>query len=182
MTNTKEIITKLKEVRDEKGLSYNDILKTMEEKNIYPVSLSTLSRVFSEGSEDLGFNYEQTIRPIAEALLNIEEITEDDDMDVQAMKSLLKYKIKVIEDLERENKDLKVSLANEKNKYHEKLDKEREEHRKRIDFLTNQINLKDKRMDQLLEAVFTKDQKHDELLKLILSCPARSKINCEDTV
>lgn len=182
MTNTKEIITKLKEVRDEKGLSYNDILKTMEEKNIYPVSLSTLSRVFSEGSEDLGFNYEQTIRPIAEALLNIEEITEDDDMDVQAMKSLLKYKIKVIEDLERENKDLKVSLANEKNKYHEKLDKEREEYRRRIDFLTNQINLKDKRMDQLLEAVFTKDQKHDELLKLILSCPARSKMNCEDTL
>ena len=182
MTNTREIITKLKEVRDEKGLSYNDILKTMEEKNIYPVSLSTLSRVFSEGSEDLGFNYEQTIRPIAEALLNIEEITEDDDMDVQAMKSLLKYKIKVIEDLERENKDLKVSLANEKNKYHEKLDKEREEHRKRIDFLTNQINLKDKRMDQLLEAVFTKDQKHDELLKLVLSYPARQKMNCEDNV
>ena len=35
-------------------------------------------------------------------------------------------------------------------------------------------------MDQLLEAVFVKDQKHDELLKLILSCPARQKMNCED--
>ena len=180
MTNTREIISKLKKVRDEKGLSYNDIIRLMEEKDIYPVSISTLSRVFSEGSEELGFNYETTIRPIAEALLDIEEIKEDDDMDVQAMKSLLKYKIKVIEDLEKENKDLKVSLASEKNKYHEKLDKERAEYRKRIDFLTHQINLKDKRMDQLLEAVFQKDQKHDELLKLVLSCPARQKMNCED--
>ena len=127
MTNTREIISKLKEVRDEKGLSYNDILRIMEEKNIYPVSISTLSRVFSDGSEELGFNYEATIRPIAEALLDIEEIKDDDDMDVQAMKSLLKYKIKVIEDLEKENKELKALLANEKIRYHEKLDKEREE-------------------------------------------------------
>ena len=182
MTNTKEIISKLKEVRDEKGLSYNDILRIMEEKNIYPVSISTLSRVFSEGSEELGFNYEQTIRPIAEALLDIEEIKDDDDMDVQAMKSLLKYKIKVIEDLEKELKETKALLANEKIKYHEKLDKEREEFKKRTDFLTHQIELKDKRMDQLLEAVFMKDQKHDELLKLILSCPARNKTNCEDNL
>ena len=178
MTNTREIITKLKEIRDEKGLSYNDIIKIMENKNIYPVSTSTLSRVFSDGSEDLSFNYETTIRPIAEALLDIEEIKEDDDMDVQAMKSLLKYKIKVIEDLEKELKETKALLANEKIKYHEKLDKEREEFKKRTDFLTHQIDLKDKRMDQLLEAVFMKDQKHDELLKLVLSCPARTK--CEE--
>ena len=50
MTNTKDIIVKLKEVRDEKGLSYTDILDLMEKNGDY-LSKSTLSRVFAEGSE-----------------------------------------------------------------------------------------------------------------------------------
>ena len=177
MTNSKDIIVKLKEVRDEKGLSYSDIIKIMEEKDIYPVSMATLSRVFSENSEEMNFNYENTIRPIAIALLDIETIEDDDDMDIKAMKALLKYKIQRIEDLEAENKSLKASLAEEKVKYHEKLDKEREKHQKSVDFLKNQIDLKDKRMDQLLEAVFKKDVLYNELLGQVLSCPAR---NCRD--
>ena len=177
MTNVKDVILKLKEVRDEKGLSYNDILSIMEQKGLYPVAKSTLSRVFAEGSEDESFKYEETIRPIANALLDIETIEEDDTMDTKAMKSLLKYKIQRIEELEAQNRDLKAALDKEKIKYHEKLDHERAEHKKRVDFLTHQIDLKDKRMDQLLESVFEKDKKHDELLKLVLSCPAR--IKCE---
>lgn len=178
MTNTKEIIIKLKEVREEKGYSYSEILKIMESKGLYPVSSATLSRVFSEGSEETNFNYETTIRPIAEALLDIEDIKDDDDMDIQAMKSLLKYKIQRIEELESQLKDLKAELSESKNKYHDKLDKERADFKKRTDFLTHQIELKDNRMDQLLEAVFQKDQQHLELLNLILSCPARKK-ECE---
>ena len=170
MTNTKDIIVKLKEVRDEKGLSYTDILDLMEKNGDY-LSKSTLSRVFAEGSEELSFKYEETIRPIAKALLDIETIEEDDDMDIQAIKSILKYKIQRIEDLEEKTKDLESSLAKEKVKYHEKLDKERERHQKSIDFLKTQIELKDKRIDQLLDAVFQKDKQHKELLEHIMSCP-----------
>ena len=180
MTNTKDIIIKLKEVREEKGLSINNILDMVEEAEAYPPSRSTIQRLFAEGSENNSFKYEETIRPIARVLLDIENIEEDDDMDIKAMKSLLKYKMQRIEELERTNSDLQAALTKEKLKYHEKLDKEREQYRKSIEFLKNQISLKDKRMDQLLEAVFVKDQKHDELLKLILSCPARQKMNCED--
>ena len=169
MTNTKDIIIKLKEVRDERGLSYNDILSLMEKNGDY-LSKSTISRVFGEGSEDLSFRYEETIRPIANALLDIETIEDSDNMDVQAMKSLLKYKIQVIEDKEKRIVELEAALANEKVKYHEKLDKEREQYSKRIAFLMEQINLKDKRMDQLLEAVFTKDKQHAELLERVLVC------------
>lgn len=167
MTNSKDVILKLKEVRDEKGLSYNDILNLMEKNGDY-LSKSTISRVFADGSEESSFRYEETIRPIANALLDIEEIEDDDNTDVRAMKSLLKYKIERIEELERKIEHLESSLAKEKVKYHEKLDKEREQFQRSIDFLKNQIDLKDKRMDQLLDAVFKKDVQHKELLEVIL--------------
>ena len=179
MTNSKELILQLKEVREEKGLSYNDILALMERNGDY-LSKSTISRVFSDGSEEMSFRYEETIRPIANALLDIENIEDSDNMDVRAMKSLLKYKIERIEELEHQIDQLELSLAEEKIKYHEKLDKEREQFQRSIDFLREQISLKDKRMDLLLEAVVVKDNQHKELLDLILTCPARmsSKGDC----
>ena len=166
MTNTKEIILKLKEVRKEKGLSYGDILDLMEENNDF-VAKSTLSRVFAEGSEDCSFKYEETIRPIAKALLDIETIEETDDMDIQAMKSLLKYKMQLIEDLERKVEALNNDLSREKLKYHEKLDKERENFQKSLNFCREQIDLKDKRIDQLLDT-------NVKLLNQLLVCPCRN--------
>lgn len=177
MTNTKDIIVKLKAVREEKGLSYSDILDLMEKNGDY-LAKSTLSRVFAEGSEEQSFKYEETIRPIANALLDIETIEDTDDLDTQAMKILLTYKIDRIKELESTVQSLEASLANEKVKYHEKLDKEREQYARTIEFLKEQISLKDKRMDQLLNAVFEKDNQHKELLELILSCPARQGKEC----
>lgn len=165
MTNSKEIILKLKEVREEKGLSYGDILDLMEKQGDF-VSKSTLSRVFAEGSEDCSFKYEETIRPIAKALLDIETIDETDNMDVQAMKSLLKYKIKLIEELEKKNEALTGELTKEKLKHHEKLDKERENFQKSLNFCREQINLKDKRIDQLMDSNIL-------LLNQLLTCPCR---------
>lgn len=172
MTNTKDIIIQLKEVREEKGLSYNDILDLMEKNGDF-LSKSTLSRVFSEGSEEVSFRYEETIRPIANALLDIENIEEDDNTDVKTMKMMLQYKKEIIENLEKKVAQLEADLDREKVKYHERLDAERDRHQKSIEFLKNQIDLKDKRMDQLLDAVFAKDAQHKELLDTILSCPAR---------
>jgi len=174
MTNTKDIIIKLKDVRDEKGLSYNDILELLEKNGDY-LAKSTIARVFSEGSEDLSFRYEETIRPIANALLDIETIEDTDDMDIKAMKSLLKYKIQRIEELEQQVEHLKSDLSSEKVKYHEKLDKERERANKSIDFLKEQVAYKDKRMDMLLEAVFEKDKMHKEMLEKLLKCSKCNK-------
>ena len=167
MTNTKDIIVKLKEVREEKGYSYNDIL-TMMEKNGDFLSKSTLSRVFAEGSEELSFKYEETIRPIAKALLDIENIEDTDDMDVRAMKSLLKYKIQRIEDLEKQLEHLQTVLDKEKIKGQEKLIAAQEEAQRKFDFMSNQIALKDKRIDNLLEST-------TKLLNQLLDCPCRMK-------
>lgn len=162
MTNSRDVILKLKKVREEKELSYGDILDLMEKNGDY-LSKSTLSRVFAEGSEDIKFRYEDTIRPIAKALLDIENIEEDDELDVQAMKSLLKLKMQRIEELERQ-------LDKEKNKYHDKIEKEREQFRKSLDFLKEQVSYKDRRIDELMDSVkgFTNH---------ILNCPYRKTNN-----
>ena len=169
MTNTRDIILKLKQVREEKGLSYSDILDMMEEKGDF-LSKSTISRVFADGSEEMSFRYEETIRPIAIALLDIENEEETDNMDVRAMKSLLKYKIQRIEELEQTVRRLESALDKEKLKYHEKLDSERERFNKSIEFLKEQVDYKDKRMDLLLASVQEKDKLHKEMLEKILMC------------
>lgn len=169
MTNTRDLIIQLKEVREEKGLSYNDILSLMEKNGDY-LSKSTISRVFSEGSEDLSFRYEETIRPLAKVLLDIETIEDDDTLDTRAMKSLLKYKIQRIEELEKQVEKLDSDIVKIKLSNHEKMEAEREVYNRRVEFLKNQIELKDKRMDQLLEAIFIKDKLYNELLEKTLNC------------
>ena len=165
MTNTKDVILKLKEVRDEKQLSYGDILELMEKNGDY-LSKSTISRVFQDGSEEQSFRYEETIRPIAKALLDIETIEEDDTTDIKAMKSLLKLKIARIEELE-------ALLENEKHKYHEKLAKESKHFQDSLAFMTNQIALKDKRIDALLETTTELMTTNNRLVNQLMECPLR---------
>ena len=169
MTNSKDIIVRLKEVREEKGLSYNDILNLMEQNGDY-LAKSTISRVFADGSEEQSFRYEETIRPIANALLDIDNIEETDNMDTRAMKSLLKYKNDRIVELEQRIEQLESALDKEKLKYHEKMDAERERWNRSIDFLKEQVAYKDKRMDLLLDAVQEKDSLHKEMLEKLLKC------------
>lgn len=149
MTNSRDLILKLKEVKEERHLTVSAILKMLEDKELY-VSKSTLNRIFAEGSEDITFRYEATIKPIANVLLDIDTIEANDTMDVQAMKSLLTYKSKMIEELERKVKDLETALDKQKIKAAENLEKERDGFKRSLDFLKEQVSLKDKRIDQLL--------------------------------
>ena len=161
MTDTSEIILKLKQVREQKGLSYGDILELLEKNGDF-LSKSTLSRVFQEGSENLSFRYEETIRPIAKALLDIETIEADDNLNVQTMKTLLQYKIQRIEELEWQLEQIN-SL------FDKKLEQERLLWTKDIDFLKEQICFKDQQINLLMRYVQEKDSKNNELLKIILS-------------
>lgn len=175
MTNVRELITKLKEVKEEKHLSLGDIMD-MIDKNGQFVSKSTLSRVFADGSEEVSFRFEETLKPIANAILDIDTIEDTDNMDVQAMKYLLKLKEQIIEERDRQISELESELDKEKLKHHDKMDAEREQYGKRIEFLMKQIDLKDKRIDQLLEAVFIKDKQQKELFEKVMSCPHGQKI------
>ena len=156
MNKTRDLIIKLKAVKEEKGLSLNNIVDLIE-ANGDIISRSSIQRVFADGSEDCSFWYEETIRPIAKALLDIENIEDNDSLDTATLKALLKYKIQRIEDLESQLEHLQAALDNEKLKRHEKIDEIRAEYERKIDFLKEQITLKDKRMDLLLDALLRKE-------------------------
>ena len=160
MTKTKDVILKLKAVKEEKQLSLDRILSIMEQNGEY-VSKTTLSRVFAKGSEERIFKYENTIRPIANALLDIENEEDYDSPDTKAYKSILKMKKDIISELQEEREK-------DKNRYHEKLAEETAKFQKELDFAMQQIALKDKRIDQLMDD-------NSKLLNHILDCPYRKE-------
>ena len=165
MINTREVILTLKEVRKEKNLSFDNILDLMSENGQF-LSKSTLSRVFADGSEDKSFRYEETLRPIANALLDIETIEQDDDIDTQAYKSILRLKKDII-------KELEDKLNNEKLKYHEKLEKETKHFNESVAFIKHQIELKDQRIDALLATTTELMATNNKLLQQLMECPLR---------
>ena len=68
-------------------------------------------------------------------------------------------------------KELEAELDHEKVKYQKKMNKEREQSRRSIEFLKEQIQFKDKRIDYLLDAVFEKDKQLKELFDKVMKCP-----------
>ena len=90
MKKTKDIILKLKKARNEKGLSYRNILALMEKNGDY-LSKSTLSRVFSKESEEMSFRYEETICPIAKVLIDTDIIKIEDGLKNTNGKVLPEY-------------------------------------------------------------------------------------------
>lgn len=170
MIDTRDVILALKQVKEEKQLSLDKIVSLMEQNGEY-VSKTTLSRVFAKGSEEQLFRYETTLRPIANALLDIENIESYDDKPTQAYKSILKLKKDLLSDLEQQNAELKAELKAAKAKYHEKLAIETSKVQKSLDFAMKQIELKDKRIDQLLDSNDRLLVANDQMLKRLISCP-----------
>ena len=120
-----EIIRNLKRVRNEDGLSISEIVRMCEE-NGEAVSETTVKKVFAEGSEACGFNYEGTLKPIVNALLGGREETPETEM----MISVAEFKAAKIKDLE------------------EQLARQEASHKRRIEFLKKQIDIKDDRIDK----------------------------------
>lgn len=179
MKNLKEIIIELREIWDEKDLSYDKLLKMMENNGDY-LSKSTLSRLFGKNWEKYTYNYESTIRPIAKVLLGIETIEETDDTDTKAMKTLLKYKIQRIEELESQIEQMELQIEREKDKYHTKLADEASKFQRSIEFTKKQIELKDKRIDQLMDANDRLSITNNKLLNQFLNCPLKREKECSN--
>ena len=152
-----EIIRNLKRVRTEDGLSINDIVRMCED-NGEAVSESTVKKVFSDGSEALGFNYENTLKPIIRALLGDHEETAETEM----MISVAEFKAAKIE-------DLKAQMARMEDSY-----------KRRIEFLMQQIEIKDARIDKRDEMI---SKLIDSIIKKTLcqgdKCPMHGKENKE---
>ena len=160
MTDTKEVLVRLKEVKKERKLSLQNIMDMLEKNGDY-ISKATLSRIFTDGSESVNFRYEDTIRPLANALLNLDH-SEEDVSDVRALKSIIHFKNEAIKQLQDEISSLKIAHA-------EKLDREHSSTERRVGFLKDQIRLKDDRITKLLDAIIAKDNQHELLINEILN-------------
>lgn len=171
MIDTKQVILALKQVKEEKGLSLDKILILMNEADpSTAVSKTTLSRVFTKGSEEQMFRYETTLRPIANVLLD-ENIEEDDDSNTKAIKSILKLKKDIIEELENKI----ITIEDEaKTKYAQKLLEETENFQRSMEFVKNQIELKDQRIDFLLAANERLSVMNNRMLEQFLDCPLKN--------
>ena len=125
-----EIIRNLKRVRQENGLSISEIVRICEDSG-NAVSETTIKKVFSDGSEALGFNYENTLKPIINALLDDHEETAETDM----MVSVAQFKDAKIQALEAQ------------------LTRQEDSYKRRIEFLMQQIEIKDARLDKRDEMI-----------------------------
>ena len=134
-TSAAELIRQLKEVKLKDEITYPRIMDRME-KNGKFVSLTTLRRVFADGSEMSAnsFSYENTLLPIAEALLNAEDVPTPDSPcaeDIDALKAVIRVQNEEISRLHEIKEHLEA----------------------RITFLLEQIEKKDRRMDEKDEII-----------------------------
>lgn len=155
LTRSQELIRQLKETKTRNEITYPRIMDRIE-KNGKFVSLTTLRRVFADGSElnADSFSYENTLMPIAEALLNVEDVPTASDSpyakEIDGLKSVIHVQNEEIARLH----ELKEHLES------------------RISFLLAQIEKKDERMDRKDRIIDDKDaiiREKDELIKQLMS-------------
>lgn len=102
---TKKVVQRLKEVKTQKNLTCQDIVDACEALNT-SVSLSTVRRIFSKGSEE-GPDYRQyTINAIFNAIIGTEEAerstAEDEHAENAALKAVVEMKDATIADLQKQ--------------------------------------------------------------------------------
>ena len=88
-------IKRLKKVKIENGLSVSKIMELLEKEGKF-VSEATIKRVFSEGSEEYNFRYQDSIAPLADVLLDLYGDTSGLN-DVAALKQIIHDKNQTIE-------------------------------------------------------------------------------------
>lgn len=131
-TKLTNIVIRLKEVKAERP-----DLTLQKIADHTGVPLGTVTRVFAEGSESVSFRYE-SVMPIANMLLDLDDVGEGNG-DEKAYKAIIQF--------------YETSILQMKEQFEKKLEEERAEYKRRIEFLMHQIEKKDERIDKLFEMV-----------------------------
>ena len=131
-----ELIRQLKDAKAKNEITYPRIMERMEKNGKY-ISLTTLRRVFADGSElnASSFSLENTLMPIAEVLLEAEDVPTPEASPYAAEINGLKAVIHVQNEEIVKLTDLKEHLE------------------ARVTFLLEQIEKKDHRMDEKDEII-----------------------------
>ena len=107
ITKKEEVLRQLKIVRKAKKISYQDIVDGTEEMGT-AVSLTSVKRVFAEGSDVNSFNYAATIRPIVRVVMGVDgdmdefESIEAAKANVEGLAAVVDYKDAIIANLQAE--------------------------------------------------------------------------------
>ncbi|MBR5164228.1 MAG: hypothetical protein IKW87_01565 [Ruminococcus sp.] len=153
----KSTINRLKRVKAEQGLSISKIMDLLEEKGKF-VSEATVKRVFSEGSEDFNFRYQDSIAPLADVLLDWYGDSSGLD-DVSALKQIIHDKNQTIEFMMIKFEEQKS--AYEKNVAH--LKEQIQSLNERLDFREKVVDRKDAVIEKLLNAYLLKEMENVEV-------------------
>jgi transcriptional regulator with XRE-family HTH domain len=151
-----EIIKDLRIVREQKGITYQQIAD-ITEANGEAVSLSTIKKVFG-GEYNHNHSYEHTIRPIARALEA--EDKKVGDIDYQLLVARLELKDTILQQQEEIIKALKTRLERKDSRH-----KDREAlYLEQIDFYKDQIRFKDEQIRRYQANIDRKDAMLRKLL------------------
>ena len=147
----KSTVERLRTVRKEHGLTISEICDMLDTKG-YFLSEATVKRVFSEGSEDFNFRYQDSIAPLADVLLDLYGDTSGLD-EVAALKQIIHDKNQTIEFMMIKFEEQKAFY--EKNVAHLKGQIHRLN--ERLDIRERSIERKDAIMEKLLNAYLIKE-------------------------
>jgi transcriptional regulator with XRE-family HTH domain len=143
-----EFIDELKELRKEKGVTYQQIADETE-KNGEAVSLSTIKHVFSD-KYNHDHDWKSVLRPIANVLM---PPSEDDDLETRALQTRLELNKEIIKQLqdrleikEQKHKDREAFLLEQISFYKDQ-----------IVFYQDQMKVKDAEIKRFQENIDRKD-------------------------
>ncbi len=147
----KDIIVKLKRVRNAKGLTYQKIID-MVKSNGDDISKATLSRIFAEGSESRQFNYRNSILPVERALLCDKKMFDGIESSKELKRQLFDKTIRIyeleslVDELKSKNEKLKNDI--------EFQEQEIKEDRKWIDYLEKSLRKEEDYTDKVLQLYY----------------------------
>ena len=155
LIDNRELIIELKKARNEKDITLPRLLEMLKAER-KDVGMTTLKRVFKEGSEDNDSFKQSTLKPIAELLLDEDNDGTSNGLEIMRLESELRVKEETI-----------TTLNNQINSLIVQIEQARAEAAKQMEFLHKQIELKDKRMDTkdvLIQRVMDRNDRKDKAI------------------
>ena len=151
-------IHRLKEIRAEQGLSIPQIMDMLEERGQF-VSEPTLKKIFSDGSEEKNFRYQDTIMPVADVLLDLYGDKSGID-DAESLRHIIREKNKLIEMLMLKLEEQAKAHAEKEVVYADRkaaFEKQIEHLESQIARYEKAIDKKDDLIERLLDATIKKE-------------------------
>lgn len=131
----------LKQIKHDRELSVQDVYLMVKGAG-FSTSESSVRRVFAPGSEEQNFRFQDTIQPISQVMIGVKEEGEPLNVaEADALKQIALLKDAMINDLQKENDELKKKA--------ERLEHDLALVTDRVEFLKGQIARKDDYIDRL---------------------------------